>query len=229
MASGHGIPNGASKLEFAYRTILSHILRGAYGPGYRLVIDELARELNMSQVPVREAIRRLEAEGWVTFERYVGARVASAGPTEWAHLMHVLAVLEGAAAALAADRFEEEDLKELRNLNQAMIAALRVENLPAFGGLNRHFHERLVAHCPNPTLVSMTRDVWRRVDVMRRSVFVYVPARARESVVAHERIIRLLEGGAPAAELEDAVRDDTLGTIRAVTHRASDLGREIVS
>ncbi|MBO0684744.1 MAG: GntR family transcriptional regulator [Candidatus Dormibacteraeota bacterium] len=229
MEVGQRSTSGASKLEFAYKTILSRVLNGAYGPGYRLVIDELARELRMSQVPVREAIRRLEAEGWVTFERYVGARVASAGPTEWAQLMEVLAVLEGAAATLAADRLEEEDLRELRNLNQAMSAALRVGNLPAFSQLNRHFHERLVAHCPNSTLLSMTRDVWRRVAVMRRSVFVYVPTRARESVADHERILRLLEGGGPAAELEHAVREDTLRTIHAVTDRAGERGRQVVS
>ncbi|MBO0684745.1 MAG: GntR family transcriptional regulator [Candidatus Dormibacteraeota bacterium] len=213
---GQRSAEGASKLELAYQSILFHILHGTYGPGYRLVIDELARGLNMSQVPVREAIRRLEAEGWVVFERYVGARVAPADRAGWEHLMQVLAVLEGAAAALAAELLQEDDLMGLRTLNKAMIAALRVGNLVAFGRLNREFHERIDARCPNPVLLSMARDVWRRLDVGVRSGFVYVPDRPREAVVEHERIVELLALRAPAAEIEQEVRAHKLATLRAV-------------
>ncbi|MBO0682609.1 MAG: GntR family transcriptional regulator [Candidatus Dormibacteraeota bacterium] len=207
---------GASKLEFAYKTILSDILQGTYGPGYRLVIDELARELNMSQVPVREAIRRLEAEGWVTFERYVGARVAPADPARLEHLMQLLAVLEGAAAAFAATLLQEDDLMGLRTLDKAMTAALHVGNLLAFSRLNREFHERLSARCPNPMLVSMAQDVWRRLDVGVRSGFVYLPDRPRDAIAEHERIVDLLEQRAPAAEIEHAVREHKLATLRAI-------------
>src|SRR5262245_45003271 len=73
MAAGTEI----SRFELAYTTIRQRILNGAYGPGYRLVLDELAREIGMSPVPVREAVRRLEAEGYVDFQRNVGARVAT--------------------------------------------------------------------------------------------------------------------------------------------------------
>ena len=63
-----------------YRTIRERILSGDYGPGYRVVIDALAAELGVSALPVREAIRRLEAEGLVVFRPNAGAHVAPADP-----------------------------------------------------------------------------------------------------------------------------------------------------
>src|SRR5215207_5753378 len=71
--SGPGAPT--SKADHAYETILRSILDGEYEPGERLVIERLARELGVSVVPVREAIRRLEADGYVTFTRNIGATV----------------------------------------------------------------------------------------------------------------------------------------------------------
>lgn len=65
-----------SKHERAYALIRQRILDGVYGPGQRLVIDALAAELGISAVPVREAIRRLEAEGRVVYRHNAGARVA---------------------------------------------------------------------------------------------------------------------------------------------------------
>ena len=65
-----------SKAQRAYDWIKSQIMTQAFSPGYRLVLASIAETLEMSVVPVREAIRRLEAEGLVTFERNVGARVS---------------------------------------------------------------------------------------------------------------------------------------------------------
>ncbi|HWV76031.1 MAG TPA: GntR family transcriptional regulator, partial [Isoptericola sp.] len=65
-----------SKSQRAYAYLRERIEDGRFVPGYRLVLAQLAGELDMSVVPVREAIRRLEAEGLVTFERNVGAQVA---------------------------------------------------------------------------------------------------------------------------------------------------------
>ena len=64
-----------SKQERVYRTVRQRIVDGTLSPGSRLVADGLARELDVSPVPVREALRRLEAEGFVDYELNVGARV----------------------------------------------------------------------------------------------------------------------------------------------------------
>ena len=92
----------ASKSELAYAHIHDRIIHHEYSPGYRLVLGTIADELQMSVVPVREAIRRLEAEGYVTFERNVGARVAVPDESEYVHTMQVLSLVEGSATAEAA-------------------------------------------------------------------------------------------------------------------------------
>ena len=93
-----------NKHELAYRLIRERIEAAVYQPGQRLVIDALARDLNMSQVPIREAIRRLQAEGWITYRHNSGPEVANIGVEQWQATMEVLAVLEGYATALAAPR-----------------------------------------------------------------------------------------------------------------------------
>ena len=77
MSAGRATPI-ESKSQQAYRFIRERIDDGRYVPGYRLVLGQIAKELDVSVVPVREAIRRLEAEGLVTFERNVGGRTPTA-------------------------------------------------------------------------------------------------------------------------------------------------------
>ncbi len=86
-----------SKSQQAYHWIKERIASGAYGSGYRLVLAAIAAELGVSTVPVREAIRMLEAEGLVTFERNVGAQVAMVDEGEYVTTMQVLSLVEGAA------------------------------------------------------------------------------------------------------------------------------------
>ena len=69
-----------NKQQRAYTELRERILSGAYSPGFRLVIDSLADELEVSTLPIREAIRRLEAEGLVVFRPNAGAQVAPADP-----------------------------------------------------------------------------------------------------------------------------------------------------
>src|SRR5690242_11109779 len=113
-----------NKHEMAYRMLRGRIESGVYQPGQRLVIDALARDLNMSQVPIREAIRRLQAEGWVTYHHNSGPEIANIGLEQWQATMELVAVLEGYATALAAPHLRKQDLKELRRHVQGMQRAV---------------------------------------------------------------------------------------------------------
>ena len=90
---GPGSPR--SKADHAYAMIRQRILSGEPKPGKRLVIEQLARELDISAVPVREAIRRLEAEGYITYTRNVGATVGSIDLSRYPETVEALAVLGG--------------------------------------------------------------------------------------------------------------------------------------
>jgi DNA-binding GntR family transcriptional regulator len=208
-------PTIVTKQERVYQAIRERILSGAYGPGYRVVIDALAEEFEVSGLPVREAIRRLEAEGLVIYRPNAGAQVAPADPGLFEEEMSVLAVLEGYGTALAAPRLGEVDIAHLTEINDEMVVAMAELDSLRFGRLNQEFHGLIYEHCPNPALVGMLRDVARRLDAIRRTVFVQIPYRGAASVAEHRELIALLASNAPAAKIEKAAREHKLNTVQS--------------
>ncbi|OJX67932.1 MAG: GntR family transcriptional regulator [Micrococcales bacterium 73-13] len=209
-----------SKSEQAYRHIRARIEDGRFSPGYRLVLDRLAGELDMSVVPVREAIRRLEAEGLVEYERNVGAQVALLDPVEYLHTMETLAVIEGYATAAAAPALVPEQLARAREINERLRRSLADFDPIAYTRLNLEFHAVLFEACPNPHILDLVHRGWERMSMLRESSFSFVPERAPDAVDEHDAILRLIEQGADAAEIERAAREHRLATLRAVlAHR----------
>jgi DNA-binding GntR family transcriptional regulator len=208
---------GASvtKQERVYLTIRERILAGEYAPGYRLVIDQLAATLDVSALPVREAIRRLEAEGLVVFRPNAGAHVAPADPDLFDEEMTVLAVLEGYATALAAPRLTRADIDRLAELTDRMEDALGRGDSLGFGRLNQEYHAVVHERCPNVALVELIRDVALRLDSIRRTVFVQIPYRGSESLAEHRRLTKLIARNASASTIEDAAREHKLATVES--------------
>ncbi|HJP79306.1 MAG TPA: GntR family transcriptional regulator [Pseudonocardiaceae bacterium] len=206
---------GGSKHEVAYELIKNRIVDGTYSPGYRLVLEALAREFGFSPVPVREAIRRLEAEGYVEFIRNVGARVAHLDTGAYEQAMQALALLDGYATALAAPRMRKADIKRARSINNKMAQALRSFDPASFTQLNHQFHDVILQRCPNTYVQNMAAGEWARLDLVRRTSFAFVPGRAQGSVEEHERIVALIEADADPMAIELAAREHKLGTLRA--------------
>ena len=204
-----------SKSQRAYRWIRERIANQQFTPGYRLVLGTLAADLDMSVVPVREAVRQLEAEGLVTFERNVGARVAMVDDSGYRHSMQALSILEGAATALAARRLTDDDLRRARAVNERMIQTLDAFDAHVFSRLNQDFHAILFTPCANPRMLELVRAEWARLGHLRDSTFSFVPGRAQESVREHEGIVRLIERGAPLGEIEQATRRHRAATLDA--------------
>ena len=146
-----------SKSQLAYRWVRERITNHEFTPGYRLVLGTIAGELNMSVVPVREAIRQLEAEGLVTFERNVGAHVSMVDDTQYRFSMQALSILEGTATALAARRLTADDVRQARQINELMIGRLDEFEPRAFTALNQQFHSVLFAKCANPRMLELVR------------------------------------------------------------------------
>jgi DNA-binding GntR family transcriptional regulator len=208
-----------SKSQQAYSWIRDRITSQEFTPGYRLVLSALAEDLGMSVVPVREAIRQLEAEGLVTFKRNVGAHVSMVDDSQYRHSMQTLAILEGAATALSARRLTEEDVRRARDVNAQMIEALGQFDPPAFTRLNQQFHSILYGHCQNPRMLELVQAEWARLGHLRASTFSFVPGRAQESVREHENIVRLIETGADLIDIERAAREHRFATLDAYMTR----------
>jgi DNA-binding GntR family transcriptional regulator len=204
-----------SKARRAHSWIGARIADGTYSPGYRLVLGQIAKELDVSVVPVREAIRLLEAEGLVTFERNVGAQVAMHDETEYLYTMQTLSIVEGAATALSFPHVSAADIARARTINQSMIDCLEHFDPHRFTALNLEFHSVLFENCPNPHILDLVHRGWARLTVLRDSTFSFVPGRAKASVLEHEELLQLLETGATPLEIELAARAHRTRTLDA--------------
>ncbi len=215
IAGEDAVPSASSKSERAYEWVRERINRQEYGPGYRLVLGTIADQLEMSVVPVREAIRRLEAEGLVTFERNVGAKVTLVNAADYVNTMESLGIIEGAATALSAPLLDEATLARAAAINERMEALLDHFDPHTFTILNQQFHATLFEVCPNAHLVELVQRDWVRLAGLRDSTFAFVPGRARHSVAEHGEILRLIRTGADPREIEEAARAHRWHTLQA--------------
>lgn len=204
---------GESKSQQAYNWISEKIRTREYEPGYRLVLAAIADELGISVVPVREAIRQLEAEGMVTYERNVGASVTTYNREAYYESMDIVATLEANATAQSAPYLDAQDIARAREMNQRM-RELDVHHDPdVFTQLNKEFHSVLFSKCPNERLKDLVVDQWKQLEYHRVSTFRYVPERAQESTREHEQLVSLIEAGAEPAYIEKVARQHRLSTL----------------
>jgi DNA-binding GntR family transcriptional regulator len=218
--SGPGAPT--SKADHAYDTILQSILDGEYEPGERLVIERLARELGVSVVPVREAIRRLEADGYVTFTRNIGATVTAIDLDRYPETIEAVAAIEGIAIGLAAPHLTATDLRRAREVNDRLRDSLTKFDPTQFTRLNRRFHEILYGACPNRHILAILEREWALLDTTRRSAFTYIPERAARSVREHDELLEMIENGAKSSEIESFARDHRMSTARRLLQHLGD-------
>jgi DNA-binding GntR family transcriptional regulator len=202
--AGPGAPK--SKADHAYAMIRARVIEGRSAPGDRLVIEHLAREINVSVVPVREAIRRLEAEGYITFTRNVGATVASIDLARYPETVEALAALEGVAIGLATPHITATDIRKARALNEQLRRSADKLDPLRFTETNQRFHRTMYERCPNRHIVDMVVREWALIEATRRATFSLIPERATGSVAEHEQLLALVEAGRSGQEVEAFAR-----------------------
>lgn len=207
--------NRISKQQYAYKVIKSRILDGRYPPGYRIVIDQLARELQTSAIPVREAIRNLETDGLIHFKPYSGAVVTPFNEKEYLETLSVLAVLEGHATAISAQHFPRHKITDLIAINNRMKESLDEFDFLMFGNFNREFHSLTYQYCDNHFLVENIKSIWNRLDRVRKMGAATKPSRAKKSIEEHEKIIEMLFNRHSFSEIEAYVRTHKLNTVQS--------------
>ena len=203
-----------NKQERTYTILRDRIHSGTLAPEARLNIDGLARDLGVSAIPVREALRRLEAEGWVRFQPNVGAIVAPVDATTWEQEMGAVAILEGAATADASKHLRPPDLARLRKLAAEMEEVAQSGDAMRFSRLNRRLHATIVSRCANAYLLELLEQTYSRLDRIRSTMFAYLPERFKAALSEHAHLIDLLESG-DAAAVEQYARWHKLQTVEA--------------
>ncbi|WP_428955353.1 GntR family transcriptional regulator [Streptomyces sp. cg35] len=160
-------PLGAVR-ERVLATLRQDIIGGRLRPGDRLVERELAERFGVSRVPVREAIRALLAEGFVTFETPRRAVVRTLTHTDVTELYELREALEVYAAGLAAERAQRDDLAQLEELLELAARATQEGDDETIADINSRFHDRLLAMAGNGLLIGVMQPVDGRLRWLTR-------------------------------------------------------------
>ena len=182
-----GITAGGSlQGQGAYSRLLEEIRQGKLKPGARLTETELAVRLSISRTPVREAIRRLEADGLVTHQPRIGAMIRTLDYAEVMELYEMRNVLERTAARMAARSASDVEIAELAALNEEMAAAAR--DGARLAALNQRFHLTLIDAARNRYLVKAVQSVHKTMLILGPTTL-EESRRAAEAVREHGEIL----------------------------------------
>jgi DNA-binding GntR family transcriptional regulator len=175
--------------------VIEAIMRGDYKPGDRVVASSLARQLGVSQAPVREAIRDLVLLGFLENVPFKGTSVRSFSPDELYEVYLVRAALESLAARLAATHLSPDDADALRSTLEAMIRAAQEQDEEGMVRLDNEFHERILQIAGNKLLYQLWQTLqfgyWTIVTTRMSSFDLEELARR------HETLLDALQTGDP--------------------------------
>lgn len=170
------------------------ILAGHFGPGDWLRQETLAEMHGTSHIPVREALNRLEAEGFVERIPHRGAKVVTYDMGVAEVYYDLRALLEPYAVEIAVKDLTPEDLGELKGLLHRAEELLGKDELTELTEVNWQFHEWLIEHCGS----RLVQDVLARVRrSFRMDTLLMIPERAEASVKEHRAIYEALQAGQP--------------------------------
>ncbi|MFJ4006610.1 GntR family transcriptional regulator [Streptomyces sp. NPDC090023] len=172
--------------------IRDDIVAGVHERGARLTEEVLARRYGVSRVPVREALRTLEAEGFVVTRRHAGACVAEPTEQDAADLLEMRLLLEPLGAARAAQRRTEAHLKVLRGLVRLGQERARLGNSDDLRALDGWFHETLAQACGSHALTSALTQLRHKIAWMYT---VDGPASPPETWAEHGEIVDAVARG----------------------------------
>jgi len=187
------IPVAVTNAERAYEYLRRVAIDFNIRPGERLNEGEIARHLNMSRAPVREAMNRLVSEGLLTAVPNLGFSCRRLSASEILALYEVRGDLEAAAVASLVPPAPPQVLADLGQLSRSMRAGFGVESLDALLDWDEEFHLRLAALAGNEERVGILKHINARIRFVRR-INLEDPARV-SSLDEHLQIVAALEAG----------------------------------
>ncbi|MCF8565574.1 GntR family transcriptional regulator [Alicyclobacillus tolerans] len=143
-----------------YFTLQEEIIKGIVRPGSRLVISQIAKHLNVSDIPVREALQMLAHEGYVLLNPHSGYIVSSLSEDDIRQIFEIRIQLEGLAARLAVEHLSDSHIKTLKQMVNQSETFLEVNDLEGYGQFNRSFHEFIYQHANNQRLAMTIGELW---------------------------------------------------------------------
>jgi DNA-binding GntR family transcriptional regulator len=189
-----------TKSEYAYHELRRRIIDAKLAPGTRLLLRPLAEELGLSVMPVRDALRMLEADGLVTLESHRGATVTQIPREEVLHIIGMRMWLEILAVREAVPLHTPASLKRVEKFLADAEHAMEARDARAYTRANRALHEALEAPAPEP-IRDLVRDLWERLWQTRRTtaLFETLPDRIPGAQREHRAIVEATRKGDAAA------------------------------
>ena len=181
-----------SKTDMVAALIRELIITGQLGAGEPLRQRDLAQRFQVSQTPVREAMRRLESEGLVLGDTHRGFTVVEPDDGRIEENFQIRAALESLGASLAARKIDAAGIARLKDLNEQMRAC--ADDDPGYADLNRDFHFTVYEYARSPLLLSLMRLLWASLHGGPK-----VARTHAESARQHDAILGALRAGDPAA------------------------------
>ena len=180
----------ATTADAVYRALRHGIVHGDLAPGERLRSDALASELRVSRTPVREALRKLEAEGLVA---HSGSRlvVRALSEQDLTELFYVREALEGMAARLAAENATPSEIAELYELLEDMAAVVRRGDAGAMRRLTGEFHQSVCRSSHNGRLLQSLQTLLDHVRQMQTSTL-YGEGRPAAALNEHRALVEAI-------------------------------------
>jgi len=168
------------------------LVEGRIPPGAKLNERELCALLRVSRTPLREAIKRMAAEGLVDLLPNRGAVAVKLGETDIFHTFEVLAELEGISGELAAQHITAAEIAEIKALHYEMLACFARKDLHEYYKLNAQIHAAINRATKNPVLQKIYRETNARVQSLRFRTN-QNEAKWKHAVSEHEQILAALE------------------------------------
>lgn len=177
--------------EVVSETLRDAIVNGTLKPGERLMEIQLADELGVSRTPVREAIRKLELEGFVIMIPRRGTYVADLSIKDFNEVFEIRTALDVLAAGLAAERITDHELEDLQRILVAIGEHIDQGQFEGIVDLDVEFHDLLYQACRNDRLVGIISNL--REQFMRfRSISMAYPGRLRKTLEEHSRLVEAI-------------------------------------
>ena len=174
--------------EIAFNEIRQAILSGRFRPGERINQKQLTEELGISIIPLREAFRQLQAEGFISIIPHRGAYVNELSLQEIEDVYLIRIELEGLAAQLASKRLTRKDVKTMKSLFARMKSATERKDFRPLFDLNRKFHFTVYQACRRPLLLELLNDLWDR-STRYRTIQTHDAQRVKEELGEHKDIL----------------------------------------
>jgi len=184
-----------------YEKLKEVIVKGDLAPGTKLTETEVAKRINVSATPVREAFRRLATEGFIKIEPWKGVRVQDLAEREVIETYQCREALEGYACHLAATNMDAEGIKRLRSL---LARSKNIKSANEVVEINLALHNVILEYARNEKLTGML-GLFRNMVMHHRHVTAYIDDRRKQTCKEHEDIVNALEQK-DAAQAEKEMR-----------------------